>query len=437
MKKWLSVVVVTALASVLFVPSESYAKKRTVDQIDHELRALQQQAKQAQTEQQQADSDKQDAAHYKNKATNFLQVVLQQIDSVSGELSKISADIDKTESDLHTTAEQIDQTQKRIDEREKLLDSRIRLMYTDGVVSYLDVLLSSTSFTDFLDRADSLQAIAQQDQNILEDHKKDKALIQVEQKKLQASYSRAKLLYAQAASRRATLAQKEKEKESLIASYQNKIEQSDDISADQDKLLVSIASKRAQLAQEKNKIKAAQIYAYNQKKKAEAKAKAEAAANAHKVVASTNSDSSSNSSEDHSSSGGGFTGNGGSMALPVSGARISSPFGYRIHPITGAKKLHTGTDFAVGIGTDVHAADNGVVIVAEWWSGYGNCVIIDHGNNVWTLYGHLSEIKVQKGDNVQRGSLIAESGNTGASTGPHLHFEVRLNGTPVDAMPYL
>ncbi|MNT50412.1 Murein DD-endopeptidase MepM [compost metagenome] len=101
------------------------------------------------------------------------------------------------------------------------------------------------------------------------------------------------------------------------------------------------------------------------------------------------------------------------------------------------KKLHTGTDFAVSQGTDVHAADSGNVIVAEWWNGYGNCVIIDHGNNIWTLYGHLSKINVQKGDNVKRGEVIAESGNTGASTGPHLHFEVRVNGTPVDPMPYL
>ncbi|MNR19639.1 Murein DD-endopeptidase MepM [compost metagenome] len=125
------------------------------------------------------------------------------------------------------------------------------------------------------------------------------------------------------------------------------------------------------------------------------------------------------------------------MGLPVTGARISSPYGYRIHPITGVKKLHTGTDFAVSQGTDVHAADSGNVIVAEWWNGYGNCVIIDHGNNIWTLYGHLSKINVQKGDNVKRGEVIAESGNTGASTGPHLHFEVRVNGTPVDPMPYL
>ncbi|MNS15214.1 Murein DD-endopeptidase MepM [compost metagenome] len=409
-----------ALAIIVFQPTEGYAKKRTIDQIDHELRLLQQQAKAAKNQQQQAEEDKQEAMHYKNKATNFLQQVMEQIDTVSNELAGITSEIDKTEDQLRSTAEKIDQTQKRIDEREKLLGSRVRLMYTDGAVSYLDVLLSSTSFTDFLDRADSLQAIAEQDQTILEDHKRDKQLILEEQANLKTAYAKAKDLYSEAESRKALLAAKEKEKQKLIANYQSDIEESDDISAKQDAMLVQIASKRAQLAQEKNKLRAAQIYAYNKKKKSKTV----------KVSSTSSSSSSAGSSE-------GFKGNGGSMGLPVTGARISSPYGYRIHPITGVKKLHTGTDFAVSQGTDVHAADSGNVIVAEWWNGYGNCVIIDHGNNIWTLYGHLSKINVQKGDNVKRGEVIAESGNTGASTGPHLHFEVRVNGTPVDPMPYL
>ncbi|MNM53585.1 Murein DD-endopeptidase MepM [compost metagenome] len=409
-----------ALAIIVFQPTEGYAKKRTIDQIDHELRLLQQQAKAAKNQQQQAEEDKQEAMHYKNKATNFLQQVMEQIDTVSNELAGITSEIDKTEDQLRSTAEKIDQTQKRIDEREKLLGSRVRLMYTDGAVSYLDVLLSSTSFTDFLDRADSLQAIAEQDQTILEDHKRDKQLILEEQANLKIAYAKAKDLYTEAESRKAILAAKEKEKQKLIANYQSDIEESDDISAKQDEMLVQIASKRAQLAQEKNKLRAAQIYAYNKKKKSKTV----------KVSSTSSSSSSAGSSE-------GFKGNGGSMGLPVTGARISSPYGYRIHPITGVKKLHTGTDFAVSQGTDVHAADSGNVIVAEWWNGYGNCVIIDDGNNIWTLYGHLSKINVQKGDNVKRGEVIAESGNTGASTGPHLHFEVRVNGTPVDPMPYL
>lgn len=127
------------------------------------------------------------------------------------------------------------------------------------------------------------------------------------------------------------------------------------------------------------------------------------------------------------------------MALPVSGARLSSNYGTRVHPISGQVKKHTGVDLAAPQGTDIRAAEGGVVIVAEWWSGYGNTVIIDHGDNVWTLYGHIRNggIKVEKGDKVKRGQKIAEVGSTGNSTGPHLHFEVRINGSPVDPSPYL
>ncbi len=93
------------------------------------------------------------------------------------------------------------------------------------------------------------------------------------------------------------------------------------------------------------------------------------------------------------------------MGLPVNGARLSSNYGTRVHPITGQIKKHTGVDFAAPQGTDIHAAAGGVVIVAEWWSGYGNTVVIDHGNNVWTLYGHIRQggISVEKGQTVKKG----------------------------------
>lgn len=126
--------------------------------------------------------------------------------------------------------------------------------------------------------------------------------------------------------------------------------------------------------------------------------------------------------------------------MPVGSARISSNFGRRTHPVTGeVGKMHTGVDFAVGQGTTVHAAEAGTVILAEWYGGYGNAVIVDHGGGMWTLYGHLRTggTAVKVGDHVSRGEKLAESGSTGQSTGPHLHFEVRINGSTVDPMPYL
>ncbi|MBE3035267.1 MAG: M23 family metallopeptidase [Actinobacteria bacterium] len=126
----------------------------------------------------------------------------------------------------------------------------------------------------------------------------------------------------------------------------------------------------------------------------------------------------------------------GDMMWPVNGP-IMSPFGYRIHPILGYRKLHTGIDFGVGYGTPIHASDSGTVIYATWMSGYGNVIIIDHGRGISTLYAHQSSLAVGNGARVSRGQVVGYVGSTGFSTGPHLHFEVRVNGNPVDPMGYL
>jgi murein DD-endopeptidase MepM/ murein hydrolase activator NlpD len=127
----------------------------------------------------------------------------------------------------------------------------------------------------------------------------------------------------------------------------------------------------------------------------------------------------------------------GGMQWPLTGP-ITSPFGTRLNPFGGGKsEFHPGIDIAVDVGTTVAAAATGRVLIAGWVSGYGNYVAVDHGNGLSTGYGHLSQIFVSVGQDVQRGQALGASGNTGRSTGPHLIFEVRRNGTPVDPTPYL
>lgn len=126
----------------------------------------------------------------------------------------------------------------------------------------------------------------------------------------------------------------------------------------------------------------------------------------------------------------------GQMMLPLL-AEITSSFGWRTHPILGYQKFHAGMDFGADYGSMIRAADSGLVLYAGWYGGYGNAVIIDHGNGLTTLYGHSSEVYVAEGQTVQRGQPIAAVGSTGLSTGPHLHFEVRRDGEPVDPAQYL
>ncbi len=133
------------------------------------------------------------------------------------------------------------------------------------------------------------------------------------------------------------------------------------------------------------------------------------------------------------SGGGGIVNSTGFFIFPVASySYISSRFGQRVHPITGELKNHNGMDIASNMGTAVYAADGGKVVLAEWYGGYGNCIMIEHANGYKTLYGHLSTIGVTEGQFVNQGATIGQVGSTGNSTGPHLHFEVYINGSRVD-----
>lgn len=127
---------------------------------------------------------------------------------------------------------------------------------------------------------------------------------------------------------------------------------------------------------------------------------------------------------------------GGCQARPVPGS-IGSGFGPRVHPIYGTTRMHTGVDMHAGQGEPIHACRAGTVVISGSQGGYGNAVVIDHGGGMATLYGHQSRLNVSVGQHVEAGDVIGYVGSTGASTGPHLHFEVRLNGNPVDPAPYL
>ena len=122
-----------------------------------------------------------------------------------------------------------------------------------------------------------------------------------------------------------------------------------------------------------------------------------------------------------------------SSSVPSTKA-ISSYYGYRIHPIYGYRKFHSGIDINASYGVDIIAAESGTVTMATYNGGYGKCVIINHGSGITTLYGHNSELNVTSGQKVVKGQVIAKAGSTGLSTGPHLHFEVRVNGSTINPL---
>lgn len=270
--------------------------------------------------------------------------------------------------------------------------ARLRFLQRSHVNQGWAVLLQSENLSDFLDRRRQLQLVYQADQQVLaklgqEANWIDKQKTAVEEQKNEIDLIRGQLL-----------AQK--------ADYQAQ-------SQLQDELIQRLNSDRLALdaAQSQLERDSQAIGVLIQKKVAQAQAKANSAKGI--IIRGT-----------------------GILAYPTD-APTSSAFGWRVHPILGYSRFHTGLDFAATYGSTIRAADSGTVIFAGWYGGYGKAVIIDHGKGITTLYGHTSELLVGEGQTVQRGSAIAAVGSTGLSTGPHLHFEVRRDGTPVDPANFL
>jgi murein DD-endopeptidase MepM/ murein hydrolase activator NlpD len=122
---------------------------------------------------------------------------------------------------------------------------------------------------------------------------------------------------------------------------------------------------------------------------------------------------------------------------PLDSLRMTSNFGLRWHPVVGGRRQHEGVDLASPVGTPIHATADGTVAKADWFGGYGLFVQLEHGGNLATRYGHMSRLNVAAGQHVHKGDIIGYVGSTGRSTGPHLHYEVRVNGAPVNPIPYM
>lgn len=346
----------------------------------------------------------------------------QVIEDVSAKLKQIQADLDAANARLQSIqtkqAEinaQIAQTQNEIVKmeaylktRQDVLNRRVRAIYMHGQLNYLEVILGANSFSDFANRVELLKRVIRSDYNLILEIQKQKAAIEAKKAQLEEDKRQLDALAAEAEKTRQEIAKKKVEQQKVLdAAKSNKA-----AAAQMEQDL------NAQLASVRNLIQ-------------QRLAAAEAARQAAQQQAA---------SDDEGGGGGGSDDNyvqgTGAMGWPCSGP-ITSPFGYRTHPIFGTTIFHAGIDIGVDYGTPIHAADSGVVVYSGWISGYGNAVIIDHGGGISTLYGHNQSLAVSEGQSVSKGSVIAYAGSTGNSTGPHCHFEVDVNGSPVNPMGYL
>ena len=323
-----------------------------------------------------------------------------ELDTATAELKQVQADRIQLDKDITKTEAELKAAQARLQSREKVFYKRVRDIYINGRLSYLDVVVGSKDFSDFANRMEMLKRILQSDMDLINTIKTEREEIASKKAKLEEDRAKVLELEKVAQEKQNLINQKKAERQAVLERAMN---DRDTAERAYNELMASSASITAML----------------QQRAAERAAAAAAAA---------------------SQGGGGgaatWVQGTGQLAAPVV-APITSDFGWRIHPIYGTRRLHAGTDFGVDEGTPVHAADGGVVVEAGWVSGYGYTVIIDHGNGMSTLYAHNSDVAVSPGQTVSKGQVVSYSGNTGGSTGPHLHFEVRINGEPTDPMGYL
>lgn len=312
------------------------------------------------------------------------------IDSTQASIDKLDTAIENAENDLATLTVELKKAEKKVKEQNKNLNARLRSMYKNGSVGFIDVLLQSGDFSQFLSNIALVQKVFESDQEVLK--KLEKAHETIDAKKKEVERLDAEL----------------KESKSLAEETKKTLDtQQADLDDKKDALDSDIAQSEEEL----------------QKMEAEAEALNEQIRQA--AMANQQNDDT-------------VYYGGGQMCWPApSYTRISCYFGWRRHPITGRKNYHGGTDLAAPGGSPILAAESGTVIIASRHWSYGNYVVIDHGGGLATLYAHSSRLLVSKGQHVERGQKIALVGTTGSSTGNHLHFEVRKNGVRVNGLPYI
>ena len=317
------------------------------------------------------------------ESNNRLQVVQDNISANMQELQELDNNIAQSQEELNTINTNINDLVKQINENQEKL-AKVQEQYDN--IQFLQVILESKSATEFLSTYYAMKELAEYDKQLLETVTQQKKEIETTKK---------------------TLAD---QKQQIIANKQNQQKKAQ-VLANTKTLRQYYISK---LSTEEQELQA-KIDDYNSQ------------------VSSIESEikflALNSISKDYI---------GGAMTWPIPGyTTITSEYGMRVHPITGAYKLHTGTDIGAPMGADFVAAAKGVVTKATLNPAYGNMVIIDHGGGVQTLYAHGSEILVEVGQEVEAGTPVLKVGSTGYSTGPHAHFEIRINGQTVNPMDYL
>lgn len=345
-----------------------------------------------------------------------------QIAELEKQIAELKADIEKTE-------KEIEELENKITENQKEFEERVSVMYMNSQVGYFDIIFSSKDIDDLLSKASTMKFITQYDKDIINDLKDNKLLIDAKKDELNGKKTALEVTKTSLDDKNAELYESKAQKLALITEKSGQQEQNfEEISkleGEIQQLEQSISKEKQAQAERERRAREEALRKAN-----EAKAKKSQYANKSSVSSTI-----SYSAPSYENS---YTGNLGSGMLgwPVPGARrISSGYGYRSISIHSG--FHTGIDIPSPMGTPAVAAESGTVIFAGYSGSYGNLMKVQHSNGIVTYYAHLSGFVASVGSSVSKGQTIALIGSTGNSTGPHLHFEVRINGAHTNPLNYV
>ena len=330
---------------------------------------------------------KEEARRKAESANAQLAEIMDNLGELQAQANGLQAKSNVLQDKINKNQAELDKKQQEVDRRMVIYRKRLRDIYINGQINYLDVLLGAKDFSDFSSRMYLLQKIISSDLAMLDQLKKDADEINSRKQQLAAEMKEIKTTQAELAAKQAKVNKLREERAQVLYKAQ---EEEASSQAEYERLLAISENIAAMLRNME------------------------------------------------SGGGGAPAGKGGTgrFMWPCTGP-ITSYYGWRTHPIFGTTKYHSGMDIAVDTGTPIHAADSGTVVYSGWLGGYGNCVMIDHGGGLVSLYAHNSSLAVGEGQYVQKGTVVAYAGSTGYSTGPHCHFEVRLHGEVTEPLDYL
>lgn len=352
-----------------------------------------------------------------NKAKSDVEYYRNLISNVQDEIDEINYEIESLTNEIKIREDVIKQKELEKEKIKVLLDNRIRsYSKIDMTTEIVFMIIESKSLTSFMENVENAYKIIKLDKDLIEAINKVNEEMEAESLKIQGEVSKVE-------ANKTTIVKKQEEllvvqEEVLAREYteQSKMDELLALENQKSSIISGLSDEESSIASE-----IGELLIYNEQLQQEL----------NNLFDQINNNNNNNNGQTNNESA-----NGQGFLRPGSGV-VTDSFGPRINPVTFEAGAHNGVDFGDAYGDNVYASKSGTVVYSGWISGYGNTIIIDHGSGVQTLYGHNSELLAYVGQEVSQGEVVSRVGSTGMSTGPHIHFEIRINGQPVNPLDYL